>query len=264
MENCVMTDIRSEEPGELLASLEVRRKALEMLRSRGRRALNDVEKMLGWERSIGMPINQLAEQLGITRDQLRYILFRNERQKEAKERRVVEKETRNVEFTAYTSSKLKFTISFPADWKVAADTLRAEEGNISLEQKAKLAQMELGLFQASPSNNENELWIEVIKLKLAKPITALELYELDKSPPEQVPTGSRPSSGVDVDGLHGVKYYYVFNTGETTNMREMPKFFNAYFAENDQGWIISCSCKAGTFNNYKPVFERIIGSFRRI
>lgn len=390
-----MTVIHSEEPGKLLAPPEVRRKALEILRSRGYRALNDVEKMLGWDRPTGMPDNRMAQQLGVTKDQLRYILFRNERQKEAKEKRTAEKEARNVEFATYTSSKLKFTFSFPADWRVTTDVLQTESDDITLEQaytacqkafpdsgmtledyrrevdeweaqrevsaeeayrrlreserakaarfqefkkayerdrtqayrlffekllgmppdeeieglasidlpareaynrlmadpetflvgfsefkevyerdlqqrrqaeerRAELAQMELGLFQASPPNSEDDLSIEVTKLRFSEPMTALELYELDKSPPEYVPVGNRPSKGIDVNGLHGVKYYYVFDTGETTRSQEWPKFFNVYLAENDEGWIISCSCKAGAFNNYKPVFERIIGSFRRI
>ncbi len=389
-----MTTKNSEERGAL--SPEIRRQALEILRSQGRRGLNDVEKILGWDGH--MRVIQMAQQLGITKDQLRYMLFRNERQTEAKEKRIAEKEARNVEFATYTSSKLKFAISFPADWRVTTDTLRTESDGITLEQayaafqrmfpksgmsledyrrkvdereapkevsaeeayqrlleeerakavefqkftktyerdrrqayrlfvekllgtppteeiealasrnlsateaydrlmanpetflvsfpefkeqyeqdlrqcwrhaenRASLAQMEWGLFQVSPSNSdEDEVSAEVTKLKLTNPMAALKLYELDKPPPEQVPTGtgSRPSKGMVVDGLHGVAYYFLFNTGETNEMREMPKFFNVYLAENDEGWIIACSCKAGTFNKYKPVFKRIIGSFRRI
>src|SRR6266496_127348 len=387
-----MTTKNSEERGAL--SPEIRRQALEILRSQGRRGLNDVEKILGWEGQTGITVIRIAQQLGITKGQLRYMLFRNERQTEAKEKRIVEKEARNVEFATYTSSKLKFAISFPADWRVTTDTLRTESDGITLEQayaafqkmfpqsgmsledykrevereapkegsaeeayqrlferertravryqefretyerdkkqayrlffekllgtppeqeiealasrelsateaynrlmidpetflvgfsefkeqydynlrqrrqaaenRASLAQMGRGLFEVSPSNSEDEVSVEVTKLKLTNPMVARKLYELDKLPPEQVPTGSRPSKGMVVDGLHGVAYYFLFNTGETNKMREMPKFFNVYLAENDEGWIIACSCKAGTFNKYKPVFKRIIGSFRRI
>src|SRR6266496_2591704 len=358
-----MTTKNTEERGAL--SPEIRRQALEILRSQGRRGLNDVEKILGWEGQTGITVIRIAQQLGITKGQLRYMLFRNERQTEAKEKRIVEKEARNVEFATYTSSKLKFAISFPADWRVTTDTLRTESDGITLEQayaafqkmfpqsgmrledykrevereapkegsaeeayrlffekllgtppeqeiealasrelsateaynrlmidpetflvgfsefkeqydynlrqrrqaaenRASLAQMGRGLFEVSPSNSEDEVSVEVTKLKLTNPMVALKLYELDKLPPEQVPTGSRPSKGMVVDGLHGVAYYFLFNTGETNKMREMPKFFNVYLAENDEGWIIACSCKAGTFNKYKPVFKRIIGSFRRI
>jgi len=387
MEDYTMAVIHSEESGELLAPPEVRHKALEMLHSR---------KMLGWEGPIGMPDGRMAQQLGVTKDQLRYMLFRSERQKEAKERRIATKEARKVEFTTYTSSMLKFTISFPADWRVTTGALQTESDGITVEQayaafqktfpqsgmsledyrrevnewevqrevsaeeayqrlleeerakavkfqrfekayehdrrqayrlffekllgmppdeeiealasmelsateaynhlmedpetflvsfpefkeryewdlqqrrqveekRAELAQMEMGFFEASPPNSGlDDPNIEVTKLKLAKPMTPLELYELDKLSPEQVPTGSRPSKGIAVDGLHGVKYYYVFNTGETKIMWEMPKFFNVYLAENDEAWIISCSCIERAFNKYKPVFERIIGSFRRI
>jgi hypothetical protein len=121
----------------------VRSKALEMLRSNGYRALNDVEKMLGWEGPIRMPDNRIAQQLGVTKDQLRYMLFRNDLQKRVKERRLDEKEARNIAFTTYTSSKLKFAISFPANWKVTADTLWAEERDISPEQFQTMMQKAL-------------------------------------------------------------------------------------------------------------------------
>ena len=388
-----MTDIHSEESDELLAPPEIRYKALELLRSRGHKALNEVEKLLGWEHTVGMPANRMAQQLGVTKGQLQYMLFRDELQKQAKETRIAEKAARNVPYTTYTSSKLKFSISFPAEWEVTTDMLQIESDGITLEQayaafqkmfpgsrmsledyrkevdewepqreipaeeayqrlleeeqakaakfkefkkayererrqayrlffekllgtppdegiealasrelsameahnrliedpetflvsfpefkeryewdlqqrrqakekRAELAQMEMGVFEASLPNSEDDPSVEVTKLKLTKPMTALELYELDK-PSEQVLRGSRPSKGVDVDGLHGVKYYYVFDTGETRKISEMPKFFNVYLAQNDEGWIISCSCKEAVFRKYKAIFDRIITSFRR-
>jgi len=365
-----MTIMNSEKRGTLAP--DIRRQALEILHSQGYKGLNDVEKILGWQGRAGMTVLQLGEQLGITKDRLRYMLFRSERQKEAKERRIAVKEARKVEFTTYTSSKLKFAISFPANWKVTTDTLQRESDGTTVqhvhaalqkeeasaeeayhrlferertravryqefketyerdkkqayrlffakllgtppeqeiealasrelsateaynrlmidpdtflvgfpefkeqydydlrqhrqatENHATLAQMKRGLLEVSPSNNEDEVSAEVTKLKLPNLMAALELYKLDKLLPEQVPTGSRPTKGIVVDGLHGVTYYFLFNTGETNEMRGMPKFYNVYLAENDQGWIIACSCKAGAFNNYKPIFKRIITSFRR-
>ena len=388
----------SPQSDELLAPLEVRRKALEILRSRGRRALDDVEKMLGWEHPIG--INGMAQQLGITIGQLRYMLFRKEWQKEAKERRIAKKEAGEIEFIAYTSSKLKFTISFPAHWRVDSDILETESDSATFEQayaafqktfpdsgmsledyrrelhkceaqrevsakkayqrllkeeRAKvvkfvefkkvyecnrlqayrlffekllgtpvdeemealasrelsakevynflmedpqtfliefeefkynydasfhakrasaendmrLQRMMVGLFQIAPPDNENEdeINIEVTKLRLTNSFTALDLYNLDKQPSETVPWGNRPSKGIVVDGLQGVLYYYLFDTGDP--LSEEPVFFNVYLTEKDEGWIISCSCKYGdsyfkTFIKNKPVFKRIVSSFKRI
>ena len=288
-----MSDINSEESSEFLAPPEIRHKSLEMLRSRGHRVLREVEKLLGWEISIGMFDGLMAKKLGITIWQLRYMLFRDKIKKDAKERRIAEKKARNIDYKIYTSSKLKFSIAFPSDWRVTTDMLWAESDGITLEQayaafskmfpdsvksmedykrerdeleaqRSKSAQMELGLFQAFLHNSKDNLSVEVAKLELNKPMTALELYELDKPPEEQVPIGNRPSKGINLDGLQGVKYYYVFNTGETNKIWEMPKFFNVYLAENKAGWIISCSCREGAFKNYKPVFERIIRSLQRI
>lgn len=130
--------------------------------------------------------------------------------------------------------------------------------------REELAQMELGYFEASPANDEDYLSVEVTKLKLTRAMTPLELYQLDKPIPEVLPWGNRPSKGITVDSLQGIKYYYVFDTGETRNMAEMPRFFNVYLTEMDVGWIISCSCKAGAFPKYKGIFTTIVGSFRRI
>lgn len=388
-----MTDIQSEESDEL-APPEIRDKALEMLRSRGRDALSEVKNLLAWTGTL----SQMAQQLGITKSQFYYMLFREELRKEAKERRIVEKEARKVDYTTYTSSELKFSISFPADWKVTTEQIESDEqiesegitleqayaafqkmfpdSGISLEdyrrgvdewepqreipaeeayqrllederakaarfkefkkayerdrrqayrlffekllgtpideeiealaarqlsageaynslmedsatflisfsefkehyewdqerrreaerKREELAEMEEGFFEASPSTSEDDLSVEVTRLKLTRPMTALELYKMDKPPSEEVPRGSRPSKCIDVDGLHGVKYYYVFDTGETRKISEMPKFFNVYLAQNDEGWIISCSCKEAVFRKYKAIFDRIITSFRR-
>jgi len=331
-----MPDKQSKIPHEALASQDVRSKALELLRSQGWKALRDVEKMLGWESNFGMINYRMATQLGIKEHQLKYLLYRRERQEEGRQRRKAKKAARDLELTTYTSSKLKFVISYPVGWTATTDALHTESEGVDVEKvyeafkkelpnfemtleefrkeveepeyekdlsaeeaykrlldregddvvsfpefkkifeqdllqrkqteekMAQLAQMELGLFHACPPDSEDDVNVEVAKLSLSRPMTAMELYELHKPPYQWVPIGNRPSKGIDVDGLYGVKYYYIFNTGETDKMWEMPKFFNVYLVENDEGWIISCSCIEMAFINHKPIFERIIDSFRRI
>ncbi len=130
--------------------------------------------------------------------------------------------------------------------------------------KEELSQMEEGYFEASPPDDENYPSVEVTKLNLSRSMSPLELYQLDKPNPEAVPWGNRPSKGITVDGLQGVKYYYIFDTGETRNMAEMPQFFNVYLIEEQAGWIISCSCLARIFPKYKKIFTKIVSSFHRI
>jgi len=130
--------------------------------------------------------------------------------------------------------------------------------------KKELSQMEEGYFEASLPNEENYPSVEVIKLNLSRSMSSLELYQTDKPSPELVPWGNRPSKGITVNGLQGVKYYYIFDTGKTRNMTEMPQFFNVYLTEEQAGWIISCSCLARVFPKYKKIFTKIISSFRRI
>jgi hypothetical protein len=142
--------------------------------------------------------------------------------------------------------------------------LEQEQQREAERRRDELAQMEVGYFEASPANDEDYPCVEVTKLKLTRVMSPLELYQLDKPIPEVVPWGNRPSKGITVDNLQGVKYYYVFDTGETRNLAEMPRFFNIYLTEIDTGWIISCSCRTGAFPKYKGIFTTIVGSFRRI
>jgi len=311
---------------------ETRAKAIKMLRSRQCDALREVEKLLGWESSIAMGDNLMAQMLGITKWQLLYMIFHDKSQKKTNERLIAEKEARNIKYTNYTSSKLRFSISYPTDWKVNTDRLETEpglnwegvyeafrhtvpdsatnleyfkhqaenpSGQIGAEEayeklleglkgsamdfekfkdnylkdqekqreaerrREELNHMQMGYFEVSPHDDADYPSIEVTKLKLIRSTTPLELYQLDKPNPEEVPWGNRPSTGITVDGLHGIKYYYILDTGETRVMTEMPRFFNVYLTENKLGWIISCSCKEGIFRKYKPVFTYIVNRFRR-
>lgn len=380
-----MTTIHSADPSELLSPPEIRQKAMEILQRQGRN-WSEVRKLVRREGDGYITIKQVAQRLGISNSKLNYMIARDYLREKKKQGKLAKKDAENIEFTSYTSSLLKFSISFPLEWRVTTDRINSESDsftldldcttfskmfpNVSLEgrvsqkdipaeeayqklleeqrakvvefqifekaykcdrrqayrlffkypqevptdeyiedltsmeksameaynslmenpetflvsfsefkghyendleqrrqareRRARLEQMEEGFFNASYPNNENYLCADVTKLKLTEAINALELYKLDKPLPEDVPSGSRPSRGIIVDGLHGVKYFFIFDTGETNIQSDMTKFLNIYLAENDEGWIISCSCKAEVFNKYKPVFERIIGSFRRM
>jgi hypothetical protein len=148
---------------------------------------------------------------------------------------------------------------FEQQYKEEQERQREQE-----RKREKLSQMEEGYFEASSPDDENYPSVEVTKLRLTRIMTPLELYQLDKPRPEAVPWGNRPSKGITVNGLQGIKYYYIFDTGETRNMSEMPQFFNIYLTEGQTGWIISCSCLAKVFPKYKEIFTKIISSFRRI
>ena len=141
------------------------------------------------------------------------------------------------------------------------------------ERHARLEQMTIGLFQAGPLADEGEPVLEVTKLHMDRPLTALEIYELDKHLPEIVPWGNRPSKRLTVDGLSGVVYYFTMDTGERPLTRAIcraqPAFFNVYLAEGLEGWVLSCQSRCGeaylkAFHKYKPLFRRIVGSFRRL
>jgi len=147
------------------------------------------------------------------------------------------------------------------------ERLRAKEEHEELvadaERHARLERMETGLFQAKALADKDHVFLEVTKLQLDGPLTALDLYKLDKYPAEMVPSGSRPKNGMIVDGLHGVVYYFVMNVFNE-KAEVWPRFFNVYLSERNEGWKLSCNCPFNTFEKYRPLFRRIICGFRRL
>jgi hypothetical protein len=148
-----------------------------------------------------------------------------------------------------------------------------EELKAEAERHARLERMTVSIFQAAPPDDHDEAFIEITKLRLDSPLTAMDLYNLDKRLAKSVPWGNRPRNGLVVDGLQGIVYYFVMKTGEVrptyATYTNQPAFFNAYLADDPNGWILSCLCRCGeaymeTFHQYKPIFRRIIGSFRRL
>ena len=148
---------------------------------------------------------------------------------------------------------------------VAKEEYRERKANA--EQHARLEKMATGLFQAKLPDHNDEAFVEVTRMQLDSPLTALDLYELDKYLPEEVSWGNRPKKGMVVDGLSGVAYYHMMSYDHSP--QDEPVFFNVYLADDLDGWILSCQCRYGdynfkTFNRYKPIFRRIISSFKRL
>lgn len=295
----------------------VRAEALKLLRSKGSIALNEVERLLGWDRPFGMTNRQMAQKLGITEGKLKYLIHRDYLCAKARERRIAESDAKKTAFVTQTSHKLRFSISLPENWRVITDThewlqlaqeyleyfvhskpgkkptrfmayarvsddgrIRTltnfeerlvakeeyEERKANTEQHAHLEQMATGLFQAELPDYKDDAFVEVTTLQLDGPLTALDLYKLDKQLPEEVSWGSRPEKGMVVDGLYGVVYYYMMRYDDSP--QDEPVFLNVYLADGLEGWILSCQCRYGdfyfkTFTKYKPIFRHIISSFKR-
>jgi len=362
-----MNDRSSKESSEILAPPEIRDAALNLLRSQGYRALSDVEKMLRLEGPSAVKDRRMAQKLGISKDQLIYLMFRDEYRKLAKKRREAAKKARTIDHITHKSVALGFTVSYPPDWvicdhRITAETeivpilpyqVSAEEAynemlhsirssvisegcfqalyekdkveayreffkgcpgtpsdeqirkeyanrNLSAEEsyrvlmddpetfivsfdyfkqgfemdqqldriyaanRYELSQMENGYFQASSADDTDHACVEIIKLEMVRHMSPLELYELDKPCDGSHLDGRRPAKCTLVDGLPAVKYFYTLDTGATRDFREMTKFLNAYLTEDNEGWIIACSCKKEAFEDYKPIFEYVIRSFKRV
>jgi len=103
--------------------------------------------------------------------------------------------------------------------------------------------------------------VEVTKYQLKRPMTPLELYQLDKGTRPLAGWGSRPWRGIVVDGLRGEKYYY---SDGGRLLEEHYMHLNVYLVDGSTGWIISCFCSAPFFERWKKTFTRIIESFHRL
>lgn len=221
--------------------------------------------MLGWDKVYGITNHILAKKLGVTENQIKYLLFAKEYREEAKSKRIANNYSKAIEFANYYSSEQDFSISYPKEWVVSTDEQYQEESVLFCNGNHEFPKIEQGLFQVCHPNENDEYcaMTEVVKLKFVSPISALELYKLDKPPQEAVPLANRPHHEMMVDGMSAVKYFYVFDAGEFSELSKMPKFLNVYLTNGTEGWIISCSCTASRFNEFKPVFARIIDSFKR-
>lgn len=297
---------------------------MKLLREKGRLALRELEKLLGWDSPVGMLNRVMAGHLGISEGQLKRLIQGQYLQAKERQQRRAERDAKAITLVPQISQKLGFSISLPAGWQVITDTeefvhlaqeyselmqrsqpdrvsrhrvifprrpdvrsvknvvdltdmlqakMEYEERKAEAERHARFERMTVGLFQTTPPNDDDEAFVEITKLRLESPLTAMDLYNLDKDLPEAVPWGNRPSKGLVVDGLQGVVYYFAMNSGEARQTYEtctkQPAFFNVYLAENLERWLISCQCRCGeaymkTFQQYKPRFRRIIGSFRRL
>lgn len=90
----------------------------------------------------------------------------------------------------------------------------------SAKNSSALSRMQIGLFEASPTHNPDDVHIVIAKLRLEEPLTAFDLYTMDKPPPEDVPWGSRPANGIEIDGMHGEIYYYIPRSDEKPQERK--------------------------------------------
>ena len=101
-----------------LAALEIRHKAMEILRSGKQNAYGEVEKLLGWERDFGMRMDDMACQLGITYHQLRYLCGQAWYQQHDKQVRAADKKTKEIPGATVVSDSLGFSIWLPGGWLV--------------------------------------------------------------------------------------------------------------------------------------------------
>lgn len=141
--------------------------------------------------------------------------------------------------------------------KEEKDSLWQEKLSMKLKQG-----WQVGYFSASPKNGdgESELQVEVTKFSFREPLSSLELYYAEKPEKEnisQIPT--RRDKKWTIDGMAAIKAYYIWNIGG-----EEPCQFSSYLADGSDGWAIDCWSPKEKRHILRPLFHKIISSFRRI
>ena len=258
---------------------ETKEKALDLLYEHGYRALREVEQMLGGREYTNY---ELSQALGVTQSKIKYLMYRKERLEKSRLRTQNLKTSKALSLEEYRCDALGFSISLPADWKVhgtrtlvdeldAIDDIRAafeqagynvdrgliRDGILSRSSNMGVAPSEVSIFLAEQPGSLARAELEVVKIQLKEPLTALRFYELDKLPAEEVVWGNRPGRTKQIDNLETVKYYYCPSHLE-------PKFSNLYMVDDLTGWVVSAFCENNYFDQYKFIFERIQTSFRRL
>jgi hypothetical protein len=102
--------------------------------------------------------------------------------------------------------------------------------------------------------------VEVSKFELREPMSSEELYLLQKPGQKNLQWGTRPHRHFSVDGMDAVRFYCIWTwTGVGWNEHQ----FSTYMAEGLTGWVIDCWSEVMKKDDLKPLFERIISSFKR-
>lgn len=271
--------------------------ALELLRNKkGPRRFKQVEKLLGWNESHCMPFTKMARALGLTLGQFRWLIDRDSISAQQERRRAVSKDADKVPLTLRSSQELRFSIMLPRAWRTdyvlapyapenqflyweqflmwqAMEEAREQWGAddplsdpITTERRRQLMTMRVGMFRAWPKNRKDAAALTVTRLQLTEPLTALEIYRADKPHWRAVGWAYRAPKTIDIDGAQAICYQY--EPLGAAGIAQLPIFMNIYLAEGTEGWIFACSCREGgrrsTFEKYRPLFQRIARSFRRI
>lgn len=271
-------------------SPQVRAEALEILRSKkGTRRFKQVEKLLGWDSSVCMPFTEMAKALGLTSGEFRYLIERDYLLSQQKRRRAATKEASKFPLVLQRCRELRFSIELPRAWRtdyipapyppekqfIFAEHFLARqfmEGMrerwenedplfepLIAERRTRLLNMRVGIFRAWPKNRKDHAALTVTRLHLTEPLSALEIYQCDKPYWRGVAWANRAPRGIEIDGVQAICYQY--GSGATAGL-------GIYFAQGTDAWIFSCLCNEGvareTFIQYRPLFQRIACSLRRI
>jgi hypothetical protein len=120
-----------------------------------------------------------------------------------------------------------------------------------------------GVFIAGRGSEKGIPSMEIYLLRLPHPMDPIELYTMSKIPYQFIATGTLPKKRLSVDGLQGVKYYYTYIPPGADQGSNASRNYSVYFSEVKKGWILSCSCRAHDFIQHRPVFDKVIASFKR-
>ncbi len=228
---------------------------LAVLRSRGRHALEEVETQLGLGGRVSPPLSLIASRLGIKYHQLRYLLWREYRSEQDRRLRAARRQVSSIAGSIVTSEKLGFRIWLPEGWKVVVDVDDYEE-----EPEGQNVGWQSGHWQAEPLDEHDvNASTEVSKFEDRRPTTTHEFYLAQRPSREYLEWATRPPATFRADGLEAIRFYCLWAGTE-----EPAYQFSAYMADHRTGWIIECWMASTKTSETRPLFQRIVSSFRRI
>ena len=234
---------------------ELREKALEILSSGDKSALHKVEKLLGAE-GRNLPLYKIARSLEIPDYRLKYLLTRDYQLKQQRKKRIYQKQANAIPGFIISSVINGFSIWLPEGWQVIDDHIEDEP-----EEYGRY----VGLFSTSSPMSKSttqERVLEVVKFRLKRPMSAVELYYAEKAKKDLVYGGRMRHVSV-AEGLDGVASHGVYR-GVDPNMYDGgygDAFFSTHIVYGLNGWAINCWNELDDRFRSRPVFRRIVASF---
>lgn len=222
-----------------------------------RAALRRVEHLLDWDDHLGvMPQTWMARELGISFYRLRYLIMRHWNREEDRRTRRATNLAQSTSGRVVTESQMGFSLWVPDSW-VCADYF--EDAPHSGPSPAQDAQMK-SCWRVGPKlpNDDQVDDLEVMTFDIRNVTSAVDLLGLLRPDERNLTYFSRPTGKLKMDGLDTAYFYCAWGA---TDPLEQASWFAI---DGSTGWELSFWSNQSNARTQRPLYKRVVASFKRI